>query len=179
MFLGIDKLLDLVEKQKLVEGLSDRELNNPEGAGFDLRLGTISILNDDQGFLSTSKRKTPKITTLQEFNKTKPTFVTIEKGVYYLATSIEKVNMPVSFVGILRPRGTLFRSGVILLTCQINPGYKGELTFGLFNASNCNFKLELGARIVHLLVGEINGTSVPYRGQWQGGRIYAPEEDQV
>ena len=41
MILGPAKLLELVHKKKLVEGLSDRELTNPEGAGFDLRLGVV------------------------------------------------------------------------------------------------------------------------------------------
>lgn len=39
MILGPKTLLELVKKKKLVENLSERELTNPEGAGFDLRLG--------------------------------------------------------------------------------------------------------------------------------------------
>ena len=38
MVLGPKALLQLVKKAKLVENLSERELTNPEGAGFDLRL---------------------------------------------------------------------------------------------------------------------------------------------
>ena len=38
MILGPKKLLELVKKKKLVENLAHRELTNPEGAGFDLRL---------------------------------------------------------------------------------------------------------------------------------------------
>jgi len=41
MILGVDRLLELVKTEKLVENLSERELTNPEGAGFDLRLGEI------------------------------------------------------------------------------------------------------------------------------------------
>ena len=36
MVLGPKALLQLVKKIKLVENLSERELTNPEGAGFDL-----------------------------------------------------------------------------------------------------------------------------------------------
>ena len=41
MFLGVDKLLKLVREKKLVEDLCERELKNPEGCGFDLRLGKV------------------------------------------------------------------------------------------------------------------------------------------
>ena len=41
MVLGPQLLLQLVKEKKLVEGLSERELTNPEGAGFDLRLGGV------------------------------------------------------------------------------------------------------------------------------------------
>ena len=41
MVLGPKKLLQLVKTKKLVENLSERELTNPEGAGFDLRLGEV------------------------------------------------------------------------------------------------------------------------------------------
>ena len=41
MIIGPKKLLQLVKNKKLVEGLSERELTNPGGAGFDLRLGEI------------------------------------------------------------------------------------------------------------------------------------------
>ena len=41
MILGPKKLLQLVKTKKLVEGLSERELTNPEGAGFDLRVGEV------------------------------------------------------------------------------------------------------------------------------------------
>jgi hypothetical protein len=39
MILGIQKLHDLAESIGLVENLCEREMNNPEGAGFDLRMG--------------------------------------------------------------------------------------------------------------------------------------------
>ncbi len=36
--IGTKELLKLVKKKKLVENLCDRELQNPEGTGFDLRI---------------------------------------------------------------------------------------------------------------------------------------------
>ena len=62
MILGIKKLHELVKEIKLVENLCQREMNNPEGAGFDLRLGEIYELEGD-GFLGVEERDTPKIAT--------------------------------------------------------------------------------------------------------------------
>ena len=60
MILGPQKLLELVKKNKLVENLSERELTNPEGAGFDLRIGEIYKIKGD-AFLGEEERKTPDI----------------------------------------------------------------------------------------------------------------------
>ena len=51
MILGPKKLLQLVKTKKLVEHLSDRELTNPEGAGFDLRLGEVYKISGSAFFL--------------------------------------------------------------------------------------------------------------------------------
>ncbi len=41
MILGVSEILRLVREKKLVENLSERELTNPEGAGFDFRIGAL------------------------------------------------------------------------------------------------------------------------------------------
>jgi len=68
MILGVKKLLELVKKKKLVENLSERELKNPEGAGFDIRIGELYQLKG-QGFLGIEERKTPKIKLVAKYDK--------------------------------------------------------------------------------------------------------------
>ena len=58
MILGSEKLLEMVKEFHLVEGLSEREIKNPEGAGFDLRLGEVFKI-EGEGFLGVSERETP------------------------------------------------------------------------------------------------------------------------
>lgn len=182
MYLGIDRILELVNDPdvRLVENLSDRELNNPEGTGLDLRIGKLSRFSGGEGFLGVTERQTPEIEVLADIASYEKTPILISPSKYFLATTMEVVNMPINLVGLLRPRGSLFRAGIILMTGQINPGYKGTLTFGFYNASDIPFQIELGARIVHLLVAAIDGSTVPYRGQWQGGRINnSKREEQI
>lgn len=177
MFLGIDKLLERVSKFGLVSGLDNREIKNPEGAGFDLRVGKISSFIESTGFLGIEERNTLKSEVILDIDIDGSKVFTIEPRSYYLITTIEKINMPSDLVGIIRPRGTLFRSGMILMTGQINPGYKGEQTFGIYNASDHKFDLQLGARVAHVLFNRVDGESNPYRGQWNNGRISTKERE--
>ena len=66
MILGPKKLLELVKTQKLVEGLSERELINPEGAGFDLRLGEVYKISG-KAFLGEVHRKTAEIELIAKY----------------------------------------------------------------------------------------------------------------
>jgi len=167
--IGTKELLKLVDSIKLVENLSERELTNPEGSGFDLRVGEVHKIKEGEAFLGVTDRFTPETEVLAKHPENKE--FTLKPGEYVLVTTMEKVNLPFNINGIWVPRSTLQRSGLILRTASTAPGYQGKLTFGLLNAGKSNFRFELGARIAHgyfFYTGENVST---YRGQWQGGRV--------
>lgn len=176
MPLGLTKLLQLVKKERLVEGLSERELRNPEGAGFDLRLGKLFKLKG-KGFLGVEERKTPDVKVVAEYKNGKRNKYTIKPGEYLLMQTIESVNMPENLTAHNFPRSTLFRSGIQLLATQVAPGYKGELTFGIKNVGNVPVTIEMGARVSHIQFFEVSGKGNRYRGQWQGGRVAATKKE--
>ncbi len=173
MILGIKKLHELVKEINLVENLCDRELNNPEGAGFDLRLAEVYEVEGD-GFLGVEERDTPKVNLIAKHeegkNERENSFV-FEPGKYYLIKTMEKVNLATSLSGVIFPRTTLFRSGLGLFNGVVQPGYSGELTFGLCNLGKSNITVSFGARIVHITFQKVLGEGNQYRGQWQGGRV--------
>ena len=173
MILGIQKLHELVKEMNLVENLCDRELNNPEGAGFDLRLGEVYELIGD-GFLGVENRDTPQSKLLAVYDPAKAeaeNYFIFEPSKYYLVKTIEKVNLPITLSGVVFPRTTMFRSGLVLLNGIVQPGYSGELTFGLANLGTGKIKVSFGARVVHITFHEVLGQGNQYRGQWQGGRV--------
>ena len=170
MILGIKKLLELVREKKLVENLCKRELKNPEGAGFDLRIGEIHSISG-KGFLGVEERKTPQSKLIAKFEPSKKTSFVFKPGQYYLMKTIEKVNAPENISILFRPRTTIFRSGMMIFTGNVPPGYCGELIFGIVNLGQSNIEIELGARVVHAIFFEIKGKANLYRGQWQGGRV--------
>lgn len=170
MILGIKELHRLVDEIRLVENLCEREMKNPEGAGFDLRLGEVFELKGD-GYLGIEERDTPEARSVAKYEDGKNNFFVFEPGKYYLMKTIEKVNLPIDLMAIIFPRTTLFRSGLALFNGQVAPGYCGELTFALCNLGKSNIKIDLGARVVHITFHQVLGEGNEYRGQWQGGRV--------
>src|SRR3989344_1578690 len=148
MILGPKKLLELVKTKKLVEGLSKRELENPEGAGLDLRLGEVYKIKG-AAFLGEEHRKTPDIESIKKFESGKKNSIKIKPGDFYLVKTIEKINLPLNLSAVIIPRTTTFRSGIFIRTGPVQPGYEGELTFGLKNEGPVKVEIEMGARIVH------------------------------
>jgi deoxycytidine triphosphate deaminase len=174
MIISPKQLLKLVKSKKLVEGLSERELTNPEGAGFDLRLGEVYKISG-KAFLGETHRQTPDVTSVAVFGKQKS--IKIKSGDFFLAKTIEKINLPLNLSAVILPRTTTFRSGLFLRTGPVQPGYEGELTFGLKNEGPITVEIEMGARFAHILFHEIKGVGSKYRGQWQGGRVSATKRE--
>lgn len=174
MPIGPEKLLRLVrdEKIKLVENLDDRELNEPEGAGFDIRIGEVyKFLHKTKAFLGVTHRETSEVKLVAVYKKGKRNSFRIRPGGFVLIKTIEKVNLPKGIAGYTFTRTSNFRSGLQLLSTQIAPGYKGELTFGLKNVGPISVPIELGSRIAHVQFEWVDGGGKVYRGQWQGGRV--------
>jgi deoxycytidine triphosphate deaminase len=176
MILGPKKLLQLVKTKKLVEGLSERELTNPEGAGFDLRLGEVYKVSGG-AFLGETHRKTAEIELVKKYDHKKTYSLKIKPGDFYLVKTIETVNMPQNLTASITPRSTTYRSGLFLRTGNVPPGYCGGLIFGLKNEGPVTVEIEMGARFVHIQFSEVKGGGSMYRGQWQGGRVTAKSRE--
>lgn len=174
MPLGLDILRKLIREEKLLVGLGKRDRINPEGAGFDLRLGEVYALQGP-GYLGIKRRRTSptKLIASKKRNKT----LIVPPGAYYLVRTIEKLNMPQYLEASISPRTSLFRCGLSLDTAKVDPGYRGQLTFGLHNAGQFEFTLEMGARIAHIIFEEVHGAANLYQGQWQGGRVSTKKEE--
>ncbi len=181
--IGINQIHKRIKEDNLVEGLGERELKNPEGVGVDLRLGAVHKIVEGGAFIEADlqedtgkalgKRKGVGTELVAEFTEgeTDQPWVKIKPGEYYLVTTYEKINTPADLMPLLFPRTSLFRSGLLLLNSKTDPGYKGKLTMGLKNLSDFEVKLQLGARICNLVFFTIDGDTVAYRGQHQGGRV--------
>jgi len=170
MILGHSEIQKLIQKHSLITNLSDREINDPEGCVIDLRLDKVFKLKG-KAFIGITERETPDLVEIASFDPNKTTSFTFKPDQYYLVKTIEEVNLPKNIGATFKPRSTTFRCGLVLRTGFANPGYHGQLFFGIKNEGNIPVKVELGARFVSIIFHEIKGKAVhTYRGQWQGGR---------
>ena len=85
--------------------------------------------------------------------------------------------MPDNLTASITPRSTTYRSGLMIRTGNVPPGYCGGLTFGLKNEGSVPVTIELGARVVHIQFHEVAGGGNLYRGQWQGGRVTTTKKE--
>lgn len=183
--LGLNQVVLRIKEDQLLENLGDRDLNNPEGTGIDLRLGSIHKIIEGGAFIEADgiagqgMRKGVKTEELASFNPDSDTqdFIVVKPGEYYLVQCVETVNTPMDLMPLVYPRSSLFRAGLLLLYSKTDPGYKGKLTFGLTNLSPFDVTLQMGARICNMVFHIIEGETVSYRGQHQGGRV-TPEKEE-
>ena len=49
--LGLDEVIRRVKEESLVENLGERDLNNPEGVGVDLRIGSLHKIIEEGAFI--------------------------------------------------------------------------------------------------------------------------------
>src|SRR3989344_5623061 len=104
---GLNTLLELVRlEESLIEDLGERDLNNPEGVGLDLRLGSIHKIKKGGAFIESDgseglgKRKGVQTEELASYKvgAKKQKEVKIKSGVYYLIQTIETINTPLDMM---------------------------------------------------------------------------------
>jgi deoxycytidine triphosphate deaminase len=170
MILGHSELKKLLKSINLVEGLSRRELEDPEGCVFDLRLDKVFQL-EGKAFLGIEERQTPETIELASFDPVRNSIFIFKPDQYYLVKTVEKINLPGDIAAIFKPRSTTFRCGLVLRSGIANPGFSGPLFFGIKNEGEIPVEVEMGARFVSVMFLQVKGAPIhEYRGQWQGGR---------
>ncbi len=184
--IGIHEVIRRIKKDGLITGLSGRDLSNPEGTGIDLRLGAVHEIIEGGAYIETDGSaglgrrhgvKTKELYRLKDEDEQDE--LVIQPGEYYLVQTAEIIHTPLDLMPMVYPRGSLFRAGLLLLASKTDPGYEGQLTFGLTNLGPFPVKLQLGARICNIVFYKIEGEVIAYRGQHQGGRVSHGEEQQV
>jgi len=184
--IGINEIVRRIKEENLITGLGGRDLSAPEGTGIDLRLGAVHKIVEGGAYIEADgpaglgKRhgvKTEELYRLKEGDVQDT--LCIKPGDYYLVQTAETISVPKDLMPMVYPRGSLFRDGLLLLCSKSDPGYTGPLTFGLANLGSFDVKLQLGARFCNIVFYKIDGETIGYRGQHQGGRVSHGEETQV
>ena len=113
----------------------------------------------------------------------KETFL-LQPHQFVLATTMEYIKLPDNLTARVEGRSSVGRMGLFIQNAGwVDPGFEGEITLELFNASDKPILLEYGKRVGQLVFAELDGECIqPYNGKYQfqrgatGSRIYQDEE---
>ncbi len=167
-FCGIEK--DGIWKFPLIQHITGN--TTVEGCSFDLRLGSL-FKRVGKASLLVNSRNTGRVVEAKgrTINEQADCFF-LNPGEYYLASTIEWVNMPLTLRAGLVPRTTMFRSGICVLCSAVGPNYFGPLTVGLINLlKDEDIMIQKGFRIISIDFIPLTGKSDQYSGNWQGGKV--------
>ncbi len=145
-----------ISKEITIEPFNEASL---QPAGYDLRVGREAYMEGkiidvrDKGVLS------------------------MPPGTHALILTLERVKLPDDIMGDVRIRSSLAREGIIGSFAWVDPGWDGNLTLSLFNASGSFIKLGYGERFAQIAFMRLEAPSKrPYRGRYQGSRGIVPSK---
>ncbi|WP_209476607.1 dCTP deaminase [Thermococcus stetteri] len=139
-----------IRKEILIEPFSEESL---QPAGYDLRVGTEAYMNGE-------------VVNVKDAGG-----LTIPPKTYALVLTLERIKLPDDVMGDMKLRSSLAREGVIGSFAWVDPGWDGNLTLALFNASNEPVRLDYGERFVQIAFIRLEGPAKnPYRGNYQGSK---------
>lgn len=89
---------------------------------------------------------------------------------FILASTAEHIEMGPGLAGQLSGVSTLGRHGLMVHATAgwIDPGFRGQITLELSNASWRPIRLRPGMRIGQLIVARVSSPATPYAGRYQG-----------
>jgi deoxycytidine triphosphate deaminase len=94
--------------------------------------------------------------------------VIIQPGRGKLVATRERVELGHGLVGTLHIRSTLARAGIIASLALVDPGFRGQLTISLFNASQNSFRMIGNDRFLQMVLHRLGvKTEHPYAGKYQ------------
>ena len=164
MILSDKTLLELLANKTLEIAPLDPAQIQP--ASIDIRLGnTYSIVEDSPSSVIHLDESIQYKTLQVERYLLLP-------GQFVLATTMEYFKLPSNLTAFVEGRSSIGRLGLFIQNAGwVDPGFEGEITLELFNASRCAIELQNGRRIGQLVFAQLDAHALnPYRGKYQGQR---------
>lgn len=182
-------LSDITIKERLISGdLSitvdgNSIIDNPNSiqpASVDLRLGKNFCIPTDNTVTLKPRGEVGRVMDLimkpaYTYPKTNGTFQ-IEPKEFVLATTMEYIKIPNDLTAFVEGRSSVGRLGLFVQNAGwVDPGFEGEITLELFNATNYPIVLISGMRVAQLVFAQLDRPCEnPYKGKYQGQKGATP-----
>ena len=172
MILSDGEIREYIEAGHLVvEPIDDVQI---QPASIDIRLGnTFSVVdNATNSILRLDDEVRYKTITQEKY--------ILLPGQFVLATTVEYVALPNNLTAFVEGRSSLGRLGLFIQNAGwVDPGFEGEITLELYNASRFAIELKSGWRVGQLVFAKMEmDAQNPYAGKYQkqrgatGSRVY-------
>lgn len=150
----------------IMNGVVDKQI---QPVGVDLTIGEIYDISDVSTFELVGNNKVHRnrdeVTTRYIGNDE---VYELEEGWYNVMYN-EAVDIPKTVMGLVLPRSTLMRNGVMVTSAVWDPGYKGAGYGGLYVPYRTLFGV--GERIAQIVFMEVRNTTGTYNGEYQGENL--------
>lgn len=150
----------LIQSGDLV--ISPLKTENLQPASFDLRVSNSfrrCVFDEKAINLSQENNLFGKELVEEEFE--------LKPGEFCLASTMEYVKVPKNYAGFVQGRSSIGRLGLFVQNAGfIDPGFEGEITLELFNASNRSIIIEKGIRVCQIVLLETRSFSSGYKGKY-------------
>lgn len=153
----------LTSGQLRINPLDDFQI---QPASVDIRLGnTFSVIETGSNAIIKMDHQ------VQYRSITDESFLLLP-GQFVLASTMEYFRLPDNMTAFVEGRSSIGRLGLFIQNAGwVDPGFEGEITLELFNASCCAIELSAGRRVGQLVFAQLDrDAEKPYRGKYQGQR---------
>lgn len=170
MIWGNERLKDLLKHGKIIGG--DKALVNP--ASINLRLGD-SFIKPIPGNIVELGGEMKYMPVIKQSDGT----TIIMPGEFMLATTMEKIFVPVHCAAFVQGRSSIGRIALMVQNAGfVDPGFVGHITLELKNDGPCAIILKPGYPVAQLVFMSASDVSEGYNGKYQnqveatGSRMY-------
>lgn len=162
MILSDNEIRQMIkDKSLLIEPIEKDQI---QPASVDIRLGdSFCMLNDCKSGIINIREKTEYISITREK-------IILFPGQFILGTTMEYIKLPDNLTAFVEGRSSLGRLGLFVQNAGwVDPGFDGEITLELFNASRFSIELHSGDRIAQLVFAKMERSAdKPYVGKYNG-----------
>ena len=153
----------LASEQLGIEPLDDIQI---QPASVDIRIG-----NSFSEIVTIPDEPVKMDGNLAYNTTTAESFILMPKQ-FVLATTMEYFCLPDNMTAFVEGRSSIGRLGLFIQNAGwVDPGFEGEITLELFNATDYPIVLQSGRRVGQLVFAQLDRDAEnPYRGKYQGQR---------
>lgn len=167
-----DKTIKAMIKENELCDLTKCQLNDNsiQPASLDITIGNSFSVITDTNLCTDDMSGIIELDVPVKYSEVRAESYLLLPKQFVLATTNEYVKLPNNITAFVEGRSSIGRLGLFIQNAGwVDPGFEGQITLELFNASNWVINLRSGIRIGQLVFAKMDRDAKnPYKGKYQG-----------